>query len=186
MVPFLSFHSMVAYGTPFSLPSIFLFTCQHFSIKMFLVFPIPDRKRIPELKPCSSLSTNANNDRHPTTNANKRRSHYYNIFLLMRLFCLRAGSLLLLSSISSFSPTPLYYRQRQLQLLFVYTALILWRARVDTLHHGRYRPPFLILVNRVLTQVLSILRYYTWATRPEAAFQPPHLPPLLAEVLGLE
>ena len=72
-----------------------------------------------------------------------------------------------------------------LQLLFVYTAHTLWRARVYTLHHGRNRPPFPILVNRVRTQVLSILRY-TWATRPEAAFQPPHLPPQLAEVLGLE
>ena len=28
-----------------------------------------------------------------------------------------------------------------LQLLFVYTAHTLWRARVDTLHHGRNRPP---------------------------------------------
>ena len=46
-----------------------------------------------------------------------------------------------------------------LQLLFVYTAHTLWRARVDTLHHGRNRPPFPILVNRVRTQVLSILRY---------------------------
>ena len=72
-----------------------------------------------------------------------------------------------------------------LQLLFVYTAHTLWRARVDTLHHGRNRPPFPILVNRVRTQVLSILRY-TWATRPEAAFQLPHLPPQLAAVLGLE
>ena len=46
-------------------------------------------------------------------------------------------------------------------------------------------PPFPILVNHVRLHVLSILRY-TLATRPEAVFQPPHLPPLLAEVLGLE
>ena len=72
-----------------------------------------------------------------------------------------------------------------LQLLFVYTAHTLWRARVDTLHHGRNRPLFPIPMNRVRMQVLSILRY-TWATRPEATFQPPHLPPLRAEVLGLE
>ena len=72
-----------------------------------------------------------------------------------------------------------------LQLLFVYTAHTLSRARVDELHHWRTRPPFPILVRRVRVQVIGVLRY-TWATRPEAAFQPPHLPPQLAEVLDLE
>ena len=72
-----------------------------------------------------------------------------------------------------------------MQLLFVYTAHTLWRARVDVLHHGRTCPPFPILVRRVRVQVIGVLRY-TWATRPEAAFQPPHLPPQLAEVLDLE
>ena len=52
---------------------------------------------------------------------------------------------------------------------------------MDVLHHGRTCPPFPILVRRVRVQVIGVLRY-TWATRPEAAFQPPHLPPQLAEV----
>ena len=68
-----------------------------------------------------------------------------------------------------------------LQLLFVYRAHTLWRARVDVLHHGRNCPPFPILVRRVRVQVIGVLRY-TWATRPEVAFQPPQL----AEVLDLE
>ena len=56
---------------------------------------------------------------------------------------------------------------------------------MDTRHHGPNHAPFPILVRRVRLQVLRILRY-TWATRPEAAFQPPHFPPQLAEVLGFE
>ena len=56
---------------------------------------------------------------------------------------------------------------------------------MEVLHHGRTCPPFPILVRRVRVQVIGVLRY-TWATRPEAAFQPPHLPPQLAEVLDLE
>ena len=37
----------------------------------------------------------------------------------------------------------------------------------------------------VVTDLIGVL-CYTWATRPEATFQPPHLPPQLAEVLDLE